>query len=128
MIEKKEKSYLDYDESYTKLSVISEVKYLDLLITLFETMSKCEFTVKTKYNTFYSDIQSSFDKIAEVDRDAVNNKMQELTESSDLRVKRAAYNYLRTKEVKKEMPARNYLDVYAAAKKVREETDFYPFR
>lgn len=128
MIEKKEKSYLDYDESYTKLSVISEVKYLDLLITLFETMSKGEFTVKTEYNTFYSDIQSSFDKIAEVDRDAVNNKMQELTESPDLRVKRAAYNYLRTKEVKKEVPARDYLDVYAAAKKVREETGFYPFR
>lgn len=128
MIEKKKKSHLDYDESYTNLSKITEVKYVDLLITIFEIMTKGEFTVKTEYNTFYSDIQSSFDEIADVDRDAVINKMKELTESSDLRVKRAAYNYLKTKEIKKEEPVREYLDVYAAAEKVREETDFHPFK
>ena len=127
IIAEKRKSILDYDETQTRLSHITGIKYLDKTVEVFTLLYSRQIRFSGEFTTMISDTETALKAMAESAYTEVRNKIAALTASDTANVKRGAYNLLKSVDYAhnaQNIPKPNLHDVIH---QIFKEDQVYPF-
>ena len=127
IIAEKRKSILDYDETQTRLSHITNIKYLDKTVEVFTLLYSRQIRFSGEFTTMISDTETALKAMAESAYTEVRNKIAALTASDTANVKRGTYNLLKSVDYAhnaQNIPKPNLHDVIH---QIFKEDQVYPF-